>query len=98
VATRAGSGLPRAEVLLFRAEAEDEEHRASVGRRAVRPVVSAPPPAAGEGRRGVLVRSGGWDGPALPASCPTNGATRAPTIRSRCGRVGRSRPGRCAGG
>jgi hypothetical protein len=35
VATRAGSGLPRAEVLLFRAEAEDEEHRASVGRRAV---------------------------------------------------------------
>ena len=35
VATRAGSGLPRAEVLLFRAKAEDEEHRASVGRRAV---------------------------------------------------------------
>jgi hypothetical protein len=34
VATRAGSGLPRAEVLLFRAEAEDEEHRASVGSRA----------------------------------------------------------------
>ena len=35
VATRAGSRLPRAEVLLFRAEAEDEEHRASLGRRAV---------------------------------------------------------------
>ena len=44
VATRAGSGLPRAEVLLFRAEAEDEEHRASVGRRAVPPPPAPPPP------------------------------------------------------
>jgi len=44
VATRAGSGLPRAEVLLFRAEAEDEEHRASVGRRAVPGPPAALPP------------------------------------------------------
>ncbi len=34
VATQTGSSLPRAETLLFRAKAEDEEHRASVGRRA----------------------------------------------------------------
>ena len=44
VASRAGSGLPRAELLLFRAEAEDEEHRASVGRRAVPPPPAPPPP------------------------------------------------------
>ena len=44
LATRARSGLPRAEVLLFRAKAEDEEHRSIVGRRAVPPAVGAPPP------------------------------------------------------
>ena len=67
VATRAGSGLPRAEVLLFRAEAEDEEHRASVVRRAV-------PPAAGAPRRQevVTLQVG------MPLSTPSTSSRRKP--------------------